>query len=85
MLAPITFFLLITTVIGTFQAFDVIAVMTGGGPGDATTTLSWSIYNEGFRAFNAGRAATLSIIMFVILLIVTTVQARVMERRVHYR
>jgi sn-glycerol 3-phosphate transport system permease protein len=85
LLAPITFFLLITTVIGTFQAFDVIAVMTGGGPGDATTTLSWSIYNEGFQAFNAGRAATLSIIMFVILLIVTTVQARVMERRVHYR
>ncbi|WP_405062640.1 sugar ABC transporter permease [Kribbella sp. NBC_01505] len=85
LLAPITFFLLITTVIGTFQAFDVIAVMTGGGPGDATTTLSWSIYNEGFQAFNAGRAATLSIIMFVILLVVTTVQARVMERRVHYR
>jgi sn-glycerol 3-phosphate transport system permease protein len=85
LLAPITFFLLITTVIGTFQAFDVIAVMTGGGPGDATTTLSWSIYNEGFQAFNAGRAATLSIIMFVILLIVTAVQARVMERRVHYR
>lgn len=85
LLAPITFFLLITTVIGTFQAFDVIAVMTGGGPGDATTTLSWSIYNEGFQAFNAGRAATLSIIMFVILLLVTTVQARVMERRVHYR
>ena len=85
LLAPVTFFLLITTVIGTFQAFDVIAVMTGGGPGDATTTLSWSIYNEGFQAFNAGRAATLSIIMFVILLIVTAVQARVMERRVHYK
>jgi multiple sugar transport system permease protein/sn-glycerol 3-phosphate transport system permease protein len=47
--------------------------------------LSWSIYSEGFKAFNAGRAATLSIIMFVILLVVTAVQARVMERRVHYR
>ena len=84
-LRPITFFLLITTVIGTFQAFDVIAVMTSGGPGDATTTLSWAIFNEGFQAFNAGRAATLSIIMFVVLLIVTAVQARVMERRVHVR
>jgi sn-glycerol 3-phosphate transport system permease protein len=82
-LRPITFFLLITTVIGTFQAFDVIAVMTGGGPGDATTTLSWAIYSEGFEAFDAGRAATLSIIMFVILLIVTAVQVKVMERRVH--
>ncbi|GAA0928287.1 sugar ABC transporter permease [Pseudonocardia zijingensis] len=82
-LRPITFFLLITTVIGTFQAFDVIAVMTEGGPGTATTTLSWAIYTEGFQAFDAGRAATLSIIMFVLLLIVTAVQARVMERRVH--
>ncbi|TQM14635.1 carbohydrate ABC transporter permease [Pseudonocardia kunmingensis] len=82
-LRPITFFLLITTVIGTFQAFDVIAVMTGGGPGDATTTLSWAIYSEGFEAFDAGRAATLSIIMFVLLLIVTAVQVKVMERRVH--
>lgn len=84
-LRPITFFLLITTVIGTFQAFDVIAVMTGGGPGDATTTLSWAIYSEGFEAFDAGRAATLSIIMFVLLLVVTAVQARIMERRVHLR
>jgi sn-glycerol 3-phosphate transport system permease protein len=82
-LRPITFFLLITTVIGTFQAFDVIAVMTGGGPGDATTTLSWAIYSEGFEAFDAGRAATLSMIMFVVLLIVTAVQVKVMERRVH--
>ncbi|GAA5135213.1 carbohydrate ABC transporter permease [Pseudonocardia adelaidensis] len=82
-LRPITFFLLITTVIGTFQAFDVIAVMTSGGPGDATTTLSWAIYSEGFEAFDAGRAATISIIMFVILLIVTAVQVRIMERRVH--
>jgi ABC-type sugar transport system permease subunit len=82
-LRPITFFLLITTVIGTFQAFDVIAVMTGGGPGDATTTLSWAIYSEGFEAFDAGRAATLSMIMFVLLLIVTAVQARIMERRMH--
>jgi sn-glycerol 3-phosphate transport system permease protein len=82
-LRPITFFLLITTVIGTFQAFDVIAVMTNGGPGDSTTTLSWAIYSEGFEAFDAGRAATLSIIMFVLLLIVTAVQARIMERRMH--
>ncbi len=82
-LRPITFFLLITTVIGTFQAFDVIAVMTSGGPGDATTTLSWAIYSEGFEAFDAGRAATLSMVMFVLLLVVTVVQVRIMERRMH--
>ncbi|NYH87842.1 carbohydrate ABC transporter permease [Actinopolymorpha rutila] len=41
LLSPVTFFIAITSVIGTFQAFDIIAIMTGGGPGDATTTLSW--------------------------------------------
>jgi sn-glycerol 3-phosphate transport system permease protein len=59
--------------------------MTGGGPGDATTTLSWFIYTEAFQAFDAGRAGAAAIIMFVILLLITAAQARFLERRVHYR
>ncbi|PSK99313.1 carbohydrate ABC transporter membrane protein 1 (CUT1 family) [Murinocardiopsis flavida] len=85
LLTPITFFLLITTIIGTFQAFDIIAVMTAGGPAGSTTILSWQIYDEGFRAFDAGRAATTSIIMFVVLLLMTGLQTRYLEKRVHYR
>lgn len=85
LLSPITFFLLVTTTIGTFQAFDVIALMTGGGPGEATTTLSWFIYRQAFKAFDAGHAAAASMIMFVLLLAITALQARYLERRVHYR
>jgi sn-glycerol 3-phosphate transport system permease protein len=85
LLSAVTFFVAVVTVIGSFQAFDVIAIMTGGGPGDATTTLSWFIYAEAFQAFDAGRAGAAAIIMFVILLLITAAQARFLERRVHYR
>lgn len=85
LLSPVTFFVLITMVIGTFQAFDVIAVMTSGGPGTSTSILSWFIYQQGFRAFDAGRAAAGAVIMFVVLLAITGLQARFLERKVHYR
>ena len=83
-LSPVTFFVVLTTIINSFQAFDIIAVMTGGGPAGATTTLIWYIYQEGFIAFRAGLAATAAIIMFVLLLIITVLQVRYAERGVHY-
>jgi sn-glycerol 3-phosphate transport system permease protein len=85
LLSPVTFFLLITSIISSFQAFDVIAAMTDGGPGGATTILSWFIYEKGFSDFQAGPAAAGAIVMFVILLAVTLLQARYIERKVHYR
>ncbi|MCQ4209255.1 carbohydrate ABC transporter permease [Streptomyces longispororuber] len=85
LLSPVTFFLLVTSVITTFQAFDVIAVMTGGGPGTSTSILSWFIYDQGFRAFDAGRSAAGAMIMFVVLLLITGLQARYLERKVHYQ
>ena len=85
LLSPVTFFIAVTTVIGTFQAFDIIAIMTGGGPGDATTVLSWYVYQQAFQALDAGHAGAGAIVMFAILLFITGAQARFMERRVHYR
>jgi sn-glycerol 3-phosphate transport system permease protein len=85
LLSPVTFFLLLTTIISTFQAFDVIAAMTGGGPGTSTTTLSWFIYERAFVATDAGHAAAAAMIMFLLLLAMTALQARFLERRVHYR
>lgn len=85
LLSPVTFFVAITSIIGTFQAFDIIAIMTNGGPGDATTTLSWYVYQQAFQALDAGHAGAGAIVMFVILLFITGAQARFMERRVHYR
>lgn len=85
LLSPVTFFLMITTIISSFQAFDVIAVMTGGGPGGATTIISWFVYEKGFSDFQAGPAGAGAIVMFAILLVVTLLQTRFIERKVHYR
>jgi sn-glycerol 3-phosphate transport system permease protein len=59
-------------------------VMTKGGPVDATNTLVYYVYQEGFVAFNAGRAAAASLILFVAMLGVTQIQLRYSERKVHY-
>lgn len=85
LLSPVTFFLLVTCTISTFQAFDVIAVMTNGGPGTSTSILSWFIYDQGFRTFDAGRASAGAVIMFVLLLLITGFQARFLQRKVHYQ
>ncbi|SDT48919.1 carbohydrate ABC transporter permease [Jiangella sp. DSM 45060] len=84
LLSPVTFFVLVTSIIGTFQAYDMIAVLTGGGPGDATTTLSWYVYQQGFRASDAGTAAAAAMLLFFILLLVTGLQTRFVQRKVHY-
>ena len=84
-LAPITFFLLVTSILLNFsQTFDIIHTMTRGGPVDATTTLIYYLYEQGFVAFNAGRAGVAAVVLFVILLVVTILQVRFVERRVDY-
>jgi len=83
-LSPITFFLMVTSLINSFQAFDIIKVMTDGGPVDSTNTLIFYVYEQGFVAFNAGRAAAASLILFVLMFGVTIAQLRWGERRVHY-
>src|SRR5699024_984852 len=57
LLSPITFFLAITGVLSAAQAFDLISIMTGGGPGTSSSTLSWMIYDEAFQNFDIGRAS----------------------------
>ncbi len=84
MLSPITFFLLVTSILNTFQAFDIIRVMTQGGPVDATNTLIYYVYEQGFVALNAGRSAAASLVLFALMMIITLVQLRYTEERVHY-
>lgn len=83
-LSPITFFLLVTGVLFSFQAFDIIHVMTRGGPVDATTTLIYYLYQQGFVGFNAGRAGVAAVVLFVLMFIITLLQVRYLERRVQY-
>ena len=80
-LRPTTFFLSITVLLSSVQVFDIINVMTRGGPiGNGTTTLVFQVYQETFVNLRAGYGATVATVMFVILLTVTIVQVRVMDR-----
>ena len=84
-LMPTTFFIFITSVIGGFQGgFDAAYVMTEGGPAGATTPLSYYIYNHAFQWFNMGYAATVSVVLFGIVLVVTLLNWRYGGRKVEY-
>ncbi|WP_017200277.1 sugar ABC transporter permease [Arthrobacter sp. M2012083] len=83
LLSPTTFFLLITTMLSSLQAFDLIRIMTPLGNG--TSTLIYEAYLQAFGAYNrAGYSAAISVILFAILLIITVLQLRFVERKVHY-
>ena len=83
LLSPTTFFLLITTMLSSLQAFDLIRIMTPLGYG--TSTLIYEAYLQAFGAYNrAGYSAAISVVLFVILLVITVLQLRFVERKVHY-
>src|SRR6478735_4069328 len=84
MLSPIVFFLTVTSVLSSFQSFDIIRVMTEGGPVNSTSTLIWYIYEQGFKAYNPGRSSAATVILFLFLFIFTLFQVQYRERRVHY-
>ncbi len=80
MLTPATFFVSIMLTIASFKVFDLILVMTGGGPGRATNVLVIHTYNTAFREFRFGYSSAIAMVLFVIVLVITIVQFR-MERR----
>ncbi len=80
-LRPTTYFLSITVLLSSVQVFDIINVMTRGGPsGTGTTTLVYEVYQETFVNSRAGYGATVATIMFLVLLAITVVQVRIMDR-----
>jgi sn-glycerol 3-phosphate transport system permease protein len=84
LLSPTTFFLSITTLLSSLQSFDIIQAMTKGGPLEGTTTMMYQIYHEGFVAGRAGYSSAVATILFLVLLGVTLIQLRFVERKVHY-
>jgi multiple sugar transport system permease protein len=85
LLQPTTFFILVTSLIGAFQVFDQVYVMTAGGPANATTTLVHQIYNAAFRALDMGYAAAMSFVLFGIILVISLVSLRVIRSEVAYQ
>jgi len=83
-LSPVAFFLSVTSVLATFQAFDIIKVLTDGGPVTATTTLIFYLYELGFVTYDAGKAGVVAVVLFLIMLVLTLIQVRYLERRVSY-
>jgi len=81
MLRPVIFFVVTVGVIGCFQVFDQIFVMTKGGPLDSTTTVAYLIYKWAFRdtTIKMGQAAAVSFVLALIILVVTLVQRRIIE------
>ena len=79
LLRPVLVFVIVTSVIGSFQIFDTIAITTKGGPVNATKVFNWYIYEQAFSRFNMGYATALSIVLFLILILVSLMQMRLMR------
>ncbi len=85
LLSPTGFFLLVVNIIyAFFGTFGVVASLTSGGPARATEILVWKVYNDGFRGQDLGGSAAQSVILMAVVILLTVVQFRFIERRVHY-
>ncbi|MFC0335693.1 carbohydrate ABC transporter permease [Paenibacillus sepulcri] len=85
MLSPSIFFLVVINMIGSFQVFETIAIMTQGGPVNSTNTLVYYIYEYGFRFFKIGYASAAGVILLVIVGVLTIIYFKLLSNRVHYR
>lgn len=79
LLRPVLVMVLVLTVIGSFQVFDIVSVTTKGGPGNASNVLQMYIYNKAFGQFDFGYAATMALALFVVLLAITFIQMRLLR------
>ena len=85
LLSPTTFFLLVVNIVyAFFDTFAVVDTATSGGPAQATQTLVYKVYNDGFKALDLGSSAAQSVILMAIVIGLTFVQFRWVERKVQY-
>jgi len=85
LLSPTSFFLLVVNVVyAFFETFGIIHATTEGGPAQATTILVFKVYNDGFVGQDLGGSAAQSVVLMLIVIALTVVQFRFIERRVHY-
>jgi len=84
LLGPTLFYVLSVGMINSLKAFTEIDVMTQGGPLNATTTLSYYLYQNAFQFFQLGKASAVAVLLFLMLLGLTWVQFRFVDRRVYY-
>ena len=83
LLSPSIFFVVIITAISSFQVFDLIYLMTQGGPLDSTNVLVYSIYKNAFEYFNVGKASAIAYVLFFIILVLTLIQWSIRKKLVY--
>ncbi len=85
LLSPTTFFLLVINVIYSFfDTFAIIDVVTEGGPGTSTAILVYKVYNAGFKGLDIGSSSAQSVILMLIVVALTVIQFRYVDRKVNY-
>jgi multiple sugar transport system permease protein len=84
MLSATTFFVLVTSIISSFQVFGQVYIMTRGGPANATSTIVYYIYQNGFESFRMGYASALSWLLFAVIFIFTIIQFQTQREWVYY-
>jgi multiple sugar transport system permease protein len=80
LLAPILFIDLVIVSIETFNTFDMVLALTGGGPGRSTEVIALSIYNQIFAQFDLGQGAATAMLLLVVSVIMTIVYIRILQR-----
>ncbi len=84
LVSPTTFFLLITGFINVLKAFDIVRIMTEGGPLNSSNVVVHFLYQNAFQWFRTGYASALALILFVFIMFITLIQNRLSKRWVHY-
>ncbi|OHR71615.1 glycerol-3-phosphate ABC transporter permease [Bacillus sp. HMSC76G11] len=85
MLSPTLFFVITVSFINAFQTFGQIDILTKGGPMESTNVIVYSIYKDAFINYNIGSASAQAVILFLGILVLTVLQFKIGERKVHYR
>jgi sn-glycerol 3-phosphate transport system permease protein len=85
LLSPTTFFLVVMNIVyAFFDTFGVIHTITKGGPGQSTTILVYKVYSDGFVGLDLGSSAAQSVILLIIVGLLTILQFKFVEKKVHY-
>lgn len=85
MLGPVFMFVFIVVALKAFETFDTVQVLTQGGPGHASEMLLYTLYRESFQYLRTGYGASVAVVFLLIVVALTLIQARVIDRRVHYQ
>jgi ABC-type sugar transport system permease subunit len=85
MLSPTIFFAAVVGVINAFQVFGEVDIMTSGGPAGSTSLIVYRIYQEAFQLFQFGTASAQALLLFLVIMVLTYLQFKLGERRVHYQ